>query len=125
MAQMKDEGAAPKGAAPASTTASQPKPAPASASATTTRTLTDAELDRVLAQKVGSKGGKFNYKDSIVDLLRLFDIDSSLAFRTKLAGRLGVNAGPHGSAEQNIALHKEVMKRIAQNGGLVPDVVKG
>jgi hypothetical protein len=37
---------------------------------------------------------------------------------------LGVNAGPHGSAEQNIALHKAVMQKLAENGGKVPDSLK-
>ena len=73
----------------------------------------DAELARIAA----AKGGKSNYKTSIVDLLKLLDMDSSLTARKKLAEELGVNAGPHGSAEQNIALHKAVMARFGQQQG--------
>ena len=70
------------------------------------------------------KGGGGNYRTSIVDLLKLLDLDSSLAARKELAEELGVNAGAHGSAEQNIALHKAVMRKIAENGGKVPDSLK-
>jgi hypothetical protein len=70
------------------------------------------------------KGGGGNYKESIVDLLKLLDLDSSLEDRKELAAELGVNAGAHGSAEQNIALHKAVMRKVAENGGKVPDSMK-
>ena len=56
-----------------------------------------------------------------VDLLKLLDLDSSLAARKELGEELGVNAGEDGSAEQNIALHKAVMDKLAANGGVVPD----
>ena len=62
-----------------------------------------------------------NYKSSIVDLLKLLDLDSSLNARKELAEELGVNAGEPGSAEQNIALHRAVMDKLAENGGIVPD----
>ena len=54
------------------------------------------------------------------DLLRLLDLDSSLAARKELAAELNVRAGPDGSAEQNIALHKAVLAKLAANGGNVP-----
>lgn len=65
-------------------------------------------------------GGGGNYKTSIVDLLKLLDLDSNLAERKELAQELGVHAGEDGSAEQNIALHKAVMQKLAENGGIVP-----
>ena len=64
------------------------------------------------------KGG--NYRTSIVDLLKLLDLDSSLSARKELAEELGVHAGDHGTAEQNIALHRAVMDKLAANGGVVP-----
>ena len=51
---------------------------------------------------------------------KLLDLDSSLAERKELAQELGVHAGEDGSAEQNIALHKAVMQKLAENGGIVP-----
>ena len=66
------------------------------------------------------KGGGGNWRTSIVDLLKLLDLDSSLDARKDLAEELGVHAGAHGSAEQNIALSKAVWRKLAENGGQVP-----
>ena len=70
------------------------------------------------------KSGGGNYRTSIVDLLKLLDLDSSLEARKELAEELGVRAGDDGSAEQNIALHKAVMAKLADNGGVVPDSLR-
>lgn len=78
------------------------------------------DVEAVLTQIAALKGGGGNWRTSIVDLLKLLDLDSSLDARKELAGELGVNAGPHGSAEQNIALSKAVWAALAQNGGVVP-----
>ena len=77
------------------------------------------DVEAVLKEMAAKKGGGGNYKVSIVDLLKLLGLDSSLDARKKLAVELNVNAGPHGSAEQNIALHKAVLKKLAENGGKV------
>jgi hypothetical protein len=79
------------------------------------------DVGAVLSEMAAAKGGGGNYKTSIVDLLKLLDLDSGLGARKELAEELGVNAGDHGSAEQNIALHKAVMDKLAANGGIVPD----
>jgi hypothetical protein len=71
-----------------------------------------------------AKGGGGNWRTSIVDLLKLLDLESSLDARKELATELGVNAGPAGSAEQNIALSKAVWKKLAENGGQVPASLK-
>ena len=91
---------------------------------TTAPILQDVDVAAVLAQMAAKKGGGGNYKVSIVDLLKLLGIDSSLAARKKLAEELNVHAGEHGSAEQNIALHKAVLRKLAENGGKVPDSLK-
>jgi len=67
------------------------------------------------------KGGGGNWRSSIVDLLKLLDLDSSLTARKELGRELNVHAGADGSAEQNIALHKTVMRKLAENGGKVPE----
>ena len=87
-------------------------------------TIQNVDIDAVLSQLASQKGGGGNYRTSIVDLLKLLDLDSSLAARKELAQELNVYAGAHGSAEQNIALHKAVMRKIAENGGKVPDSLK-
>ena len=65
-----------------------------------------------------------NWQTSIVDLLKLLDLDSSLAARKQLATELNVHVGADGSADENIALHKAVMQKLADNGGKVPDSLK-
>ena len=65
-------------------------------------------------------GGGGNYDSSIVDLLKLLDLDSSLDARKQLAQELNVHVAADGSAEENIALHRAVMQKLAENGGKVP-----
>jgi hypothetical protein len=104
-------GQAPQGAAQSQQTAQAAAPE---------MSMQNVDVDAVLSQLASEKGGGGNYRQSIVDLLKLLDLDSSLAARKELAQELGVNAGAHGSAEQNIALHKAVMRKIEENGGKVP-----
>lgn len=82
------------------------------------------DVEAVLTAMAEDKGGKSDWRRSIVDLLKLLDLDSGLDARKELAAELGVSAGAHGSAEQNIALHKAVMRKLAENGGKVPDELK-
>jgi len=86
--------------------------------------LENVDVDKVLADMASKEGGGGNYRESIVDLLKLLDLDASLNARKELALELNVNAGAHGSAEQNIALHKAVMRKVAENGGKVPESMK-
>ncbi|MEO0699031.1 MAG: DUF3597 domain-containing protein [Pseudomonadota bacterium] len=64
-----------------------------------------------------------NWRTSIVDLMKLLNLDSSYGNRKELAGEVGIE-GYSGSAEDNIALHKAVMKKLAEAGGIVPDDLK-
>ena len=82
--------------------------------------LQSVDVEKVLSDLAATKGGGGNWRTSIVDLLKMLDLDSSLAARKELAQELNVNAGPHGSAEQNIALTKAVWAELAKNGGKVP-----
>ena len=104
-------------AAPA---APAPAPAAAPAAAAPPPPPEPVNVEAVLVQIAELKGGGGNWRTSIVDLLKLLDLDSSLDARKELAGELGVNAGPHGSAEQNIALIKAVWGALEKNGGVVP-----
>jgi len=107
--------------AQATTTATQQPQQPAAPSG---QQLQNVDIDKVLRDMAAKKGGGGNYRESIVDLLKLLDLDSSLNARKELARELNVNAGQHGSAEQNIALHKAVMQKVAENGGKVPETMK-
>jgi hypothetical protein len=107
-------------AAPAPTpTASVPTPSAAPVPSAAPA-LPPVDVEAVLSDLATSKGGGGNWRTSIVDLLKLLDLDSSLAARKELAEELNVHAGEHGSAEQNIALSKAVWKKLAENGGHVP-----
>lgn len=92
--------------------------------ASTTQPIANVDVEAVLAGLAAKKGGGGNYKTSIVDMLKLLDLDSSLEARKGLAEELNVHAGAHGSAEQNIALQKAVMRKLAENGGKVPDSLR-
>ena len=94
------------------------------APAATTAAQKNVDVGAVLSEIAAMKGGGGNYQTSIVDLLKLLDLDSSLAARKELANELDVHAGADGSAEENIALHKAVMAKLAENGGVVPDSLR-
>lgn len=78
------------------------------------------DVDAVLTAKAAAYGKPNNWRTSIVDLLTLLGMDSSLAARKQLADELNIHVGADGSAEENIALHKAVMQKLAENGGKVP-----
>ena len=84
----------------------------------------NVDVGAVLSEMAAMKGGGGNYQTSIVDLLKLLDLDSSLQARKELANELDVHVGADGSAEENIALHKAVMDKLAENGGVVPDSLR-
>ena len=79
----------------------------------------DVDVDAILADLAAKKGEKLNYQSSIVDLMKLLDLDSSLANRKELATELGYGGEKDGSAEMNIWLHKRVMEELEKNGGRV------
>ena len=94
------------------------------ATATATAPTQAVDVGAVLSEMASMKGGGGNYQSSIVDLLKLLDLDSSLDARKQLANELNVHTGADGSAEENIALHKAVMDKLAENGGVVPDSLR-
>jgi Domain of unknown function (DUF3597) len=103
------------GSAPASTSAPAPSSAPAQ-----TVDLTPI-LDKAAAAK---KGEKLEWRTSIVDLMKALDIDSSLTARKELAKELGYTGDTNDSASMNIWLHKQVMAKLAANGGKLPPDIK-
>ena len=77
------------------------------------------DVDAVLASAAAQKGEKLNYQSSIVDLMKLLDLDPSLDNRKQLATELGYSGAKDGSAEMNIWLHRRVMEELEKNGGRV------
>lgn len=101
----------------------QPAPgaAPAGAPAAAPKPMAMVDVVAQLEQKAAANPQKLNWRTSIVDLLKLLDIDSSLAARKELATELGCPADKMGdSAQMNMWLHKTVLQKIADNGGNVP-----
>ncbi len=105
-------------------TAANPAPAPPATASAAPAPAQTVDVEAVLANLAASKGGGGNWRTSIVDLLKMLDLDSSLEARKSLGAELGVHAGADGSAEQNIALQKAVMQKLAENGGKVPASLK-
>ena len=102
--------AAAAAAAPIAAAVAAPKPAPA-----------PVDVEKVLLEMMESKGNpNLNWRTSVADLMRLLDLDPSLANRKELAVELGYTGATDGSAEMNIWLYKAVMKALAANGGKVP-----
>lgn len=83
-------------------------------------TVKNVDVAAVLTALEEKSGQKLNWKTSIVDLMKLLGLDSSLDARKKLANELNYDGDMSDSATMNIWLHKKVMEKIAQNGGILP-----
>lgn len=82
------------------------------------------EVAPILDKAVAAKGEKLEWRTSIVDLLKALDIDSSLAARKELAKELKYEGDTSDSAKMNIWLHKQVISKLAANGGKLPEDLK-
>ncbi len=78
------------------------------------------DVDAVLSGLAAKNSERLDYKKSIVDLMKLVGMDSSLASRKELATELGYTGDQNDSATMNVWLHKAVLKKLAENGGKVP-----
>ena len=95
-------------------------PAPGQTAAPITREQVEDKIQKL----ADAKGAPSNWKESIVDLMKLLDLDSSLSARKQLAQELGYTGALDGSAAMNIWLHKDVMDKLAKSGGAVPASLK-
>jgi hypothetical protein len=82
------------------------------------------DVEKVLTEMAAKSGQPSNWQQSIVDLMKLLGLDSSLAARKELAGELHYTGSTDDSATMNVWLHKQVMQKLAENGGKVPDSLK-
>lgn len=78
-----------------------------------------------MTELAGKAAERLNWRQSIVDLLKLLGLDSSFAARQELARELQYSGDTGDSAAMNMWLHKQVMRKLAENGGKVPDELKG
>ncbi len=83
------------------------------------------DVEAVLTNLAGQNKEKLDWRSSIVDLMKLLDLDSSLSARKELAKELNYTGDINDSARMNVWLHKQVMIKLAENGGKVPDSLKG
>ena len=116
-----------KAATPASPTATVSPPSASttpSVSPSTAGGGAQVDVAAILDAAAKAKKQKLNWRKSIVDLMKVLDLDSSLAARQQLAKELKYTGDMHKSAPMNIWLHKQVMIKLAENGGKVPDELK-
>lgn len=113
------------GAAPtAGSSTSSSTPTSTASAGATGKPMTRAEVEAMIAKLAAAQREEYNWKQSIVDLMKLLNLDSSLTARKQLAQELGYTGELTGSAEMNIWLHQQVMTKLAESGGKVPDSLK-
>jgi Domain of unknown function (DUF3597) len=117
--------AAPVGSAPQGQPPSAPQVQPVPTSATAKPAAqTTIDVAAVLDGLAKQKKQKLKWRISIVDLMKLLDLDSSAAARKRLAEELHYQGDMKNSAKMNVWLHKQVMIKLAENGGKVPEDLK-
>jgi hypothetical protein len=121
-------GAAPAGGSSSAGAAPAPR-APAGAAtaapaAGAAQPLSQVDVAAVLTALAAKNKEKLDWRRSIVDLMKLLDLDSSLAARKELAHELHYTGDTNDSASMNVWLQKQVMQKLAENGGKVPDDLK-
>jgi hypothetical protein len=113
------------GAAPAAGSSAAPtSSAEASAASAAAKPISTAEVEAMIEKIADQQSEKYNWKQSIVDLMKLLQLDSSLTARKQLAQELGYTGALDGSAEMNVWLHTQVMTKLAESGGKVPDSLR-
>jgi Domain of unknown function (DUF3597) len=111
------------GAPPAASASTSASGSPKSAAGPAVEPHVDVEA--ILTKLAGQNKEKLDWRSSIVDLMKLLDLDSSLSARKELAKELNYTGDMNDSARMNVWLHKQVMIKLAENGGKVPDSLKG
>jgi hypothetical protein len=117
--------AAPAAAAPGAAQPAAPSAQSATAAAPAAAPASPVDVTAIMDQLAAQATQKLNWRTSIVDLMKLINLDSSLAARKELAQELHYTGDMNDSASMNIWLHKQVMTKLAENGGRVPDELKG
>jgi hypothetical protein len=95
-----------------------------SAAGAAAKPISRADVEAILKKLDDDQDEDFEWGKSITDLMKLLKLDSSLGARKQLAKELGYTGALDGSAEMNVWLHKQVMTKLAESGGKVPDSLK-
>ena len=118
-------------ASPSTSTTGAPTPSVASGQPAATASTPagsgappSVDVEAVLSGLAAKAGQKLDWRKSIVDLLKLLDLDSSLAARKELARELHYSGDSDDSAKMNVWLHRQVMQKLAENGGKVPESLR-
>jgi hypothetical protein len=90
----------------------------------TGQAMTRAQVEDMIKNMCTKQDEDLDWRRSIVDLMKLLKLDSSLNARKELAQELGYKGALTGSAEMNIWLHEQVMQKLAESGGVVPETMK-
>ena len=115
--------AGPSSPSPSSPTTSASAGAAAGATAAA-KPISKADVEAILAKLADEQDEDLDWKSSIVDLMKLLKLDSGLGARKQLAQELGYTGALDGSAAMNVWLQKQVMTKLAESGGKVPDSLK-
>ena|SRR5436190_331505 len=97
---------------------------PLAPSAEPGKPMSRAELEALIGKLADEQDEDLNWNESIVDLMKLLKLDSSLNARKQLAKELGYSGALDGSGAMNIWLHRQVMLKLAEGGGKVPESLK-
>jgi hypothetical protein len=108
------------GGAPGTAQQSPATPQTGTGAATATR----VDVAGIMDARAKQAKQKLDWRKSIVDLMKLLDMDSSLAARKQLAGELHYTGDTNDSAKMNVWLHRQVMIKLAENGGRIPEELK-
>jgi len=110
-------------AAPPSSTATT-KTAAAPAGSASAKPISRADVEGILQKLAAEQREDLDWRRSIVDLMKLLKLDSGLGARKQLAQELGYTGALDGSGEMNVWLHRQVMTKLAESGGKVPDSLR-
>ena len=116
--------AGPSSTAPSSTGTTSSPSAAATTAAAAAKPISRADVEEILKKLADEQREGLEWKTSIVDLMKLLKLDSGLGPRKQLAQELGYTGALDGSADMNVWLHKQVMIKLAESGGKVPDSLR-
>ncbi|MCO6415256.1 DUF3597 domain-containing protein [Siccirubricoccus sp. KC 17139] len=111
-------------ASPAPSSTAAPMPGQAAGGATPQMPQQPVDVAAILTERAAKAPQKLDWQRSIVDLMKLLDLDSSLKARQELARELNYSGDMNDSAAMNIWLHRQVMDKLAANGGKVPEELR-
>jgi uncharacterized protein with von Willebrand factor type A (vWA) domain len=109
---------------PASAPSGSAPPSGATTGTAAAKPISREDVEAILKRLHDDQKEDFDWRRSIVDLMKLLKLDSSLSARKQLAQELGYSGALDGSADMNLWLHRQVMVKLAESGGKVPDSLK-